>query len=74
MTPERFRHLRKVKLKLSAAEMGIALGYSGPRANIGASVRTLEGGSREIPDRVARLMVMFELFGIPEDLEKRAAK
>lgn len=73
MTPERLRLIRK-RLKLSSSEMGMALGYQGERATVGASVRKLEGGAHNVPERVARLVIMFELFGIPADLEKRASK
>lgn len=75
MTPERLKMIQK-KLKLSAAEFGIVLGYSGERATIGASVRRLTGSKtdRAVPEKVARLAAMYELHGVPDDIAKRASK
>jgi len=47
--------------------MGKALGYSGPRANIGVQIRRLERGARAIPTPVARLVHMFAQNGIPKE-------
>lgn len=75
MTPERLKIIQN-KLKMSAAEFGIALGYSGERATIAASVRRLTGSKsdRAVPEKVARLAAMYELHGVPADIVKRASK
>jgi hypothetical protein len=48
MTGEELRQIRQA-FGLSASAMGKALGYSGPRANIGVQVRRLERDARPIP-------------------------
>ena len=52
---------------LSAAAMGRALGYSGPRANIAVHIRRLERGDRPIPAPIGRLAIMFQREGIPNE-------
>jgi hypothetical protein len=52
---------------LSAAAMGKALGYSGPKANIAVTVRRLERDARPIPTPVARLAQMFMQNGLPKE-------
>ncbi len=66
MTGAELRALRE-ELGLSASSMGQALGYSGPKRNIGATVRRLERGERRIRPAVARLAFMYSYFGFPEE-------
>jgi transcriptional regulator with XRE-family HTH domain len=65
MTGEELKEIRQA-FNLSAASMGRALGYSGPKANIAVTVRRLERNSRAIPAPVARLAHMFAENGIPK--------
>jgi transcriptional regulator with XRE-family HTH domain len=51
---------------LSAAAMGRALGYSGPKANIAVHIRRFERGDRHIPFWIARLALMYSRHGIPQ--------
>ena len=66
MTGAKLREIRQA-FRLSAAEMGKALGYSGPKANIAVTVRRLERDARPIPTPVARLAQMFAQNGIPKE-------
>ena len=61
--------LRKIReaYNLSAAAMGKALGYTGPRANIGVQIRRLERDARPIPTPVGRLAETFAQNGIPKE-------
>jgi transcriptional regulator with XRE-family HTH domain len=52
---------------LSASQMGRALGYTGPKANIAVTVRRLERNARRIPTPVARLAQLFMDNGIPKE-------
>jgi transcriptional regulator with XRE-family HTH domain len=63
MDGQEFKAIRK-RLKLSAAALGHALGYEGSDANIARTIYRLESG-RPIPRPVARLLEMFDAFGVP---------
>jgi hypothetical protein len=66
MSGEELRKIRQA-FGLSAAAMGKALGYTGPKANIAVTVRRLERDARPIPTPVARLAQMFAQNGIPKE-------
>jgi len=66
MTGEELKEIRQA-FNLSAASMGRALGYSGPKANIAVTIRRLERDARPIPAPVARLAQMFAQNGIPKE-------
>jgi len=66
MTGAELRNIREA-FGLSASVMGIALGYSGPKANIAVQIRRLERGERPVPPSVARLAHMFWMNGIPDE-------
>ena len=68
MTPLEFRDIR-LGFDLSAAEWGIALGYTGKRANIRQTISRYEDGERPLPTIVARLASMYQEHGIPEDFD-----
>jgi transcriptional regulator with XRE-family HTH domain len=63
MDGQEFKAIRK-RLKLSAAALGHALGYEGSDANIARTIYRLESG-RPIPRPIARLLEMFDAFGVP---------
>src|SRR6516162_1066638 len=63
MDGQEFKQIRK-RLKLSAAALGHALGYEGSDANIARTIYRLESG-RPIPRPIARLLEMFDAFGVP---------
>ena len=52
------------RLGLSAAALGHALGYRGSETNIARTIYRLESG-RPIPRPIARLLVMFDAYGVP---------
>lgn len=64
MTPLQFKFLRK-RAGLSVAEWGRVLGYDG--ANVGVQIRQMETGAKPIRPWIARLAVMFDRCGIPDD-------
>jgi transcriptional regulator with XRE-family HTH domain len=66
MTGEELRKIREA-FGLSAAAMGKALGYTGPRANVAVTIRRLERNTRRIPTPIARLAEMFAQNGIPKE-------
>jgi transcriptional regulator with XRE-family HTH domain len=66
MTGTELKEIREA-FRLSASEMGRALGYTGPRANIAVQIRRLERDARPIPTPVARLAQMFAQNGIPKE-------
>jgi hypothetical protein len=66
MTGAELRIIREA-YRLSAAQMGRALGYSGPRSNIAVQIRRLERDARPIPTPVARLAQMFAQNGVPRE-------
>jgi len=66
MTGAELRNIRDA-FGLSASAMGKALGYSGPRSNIGVHIRRLERDARRIPPAIERLVLMFVRHGIPKE-------
>ena len=66
MTGSELRSIRQA-FGLSAAAMGRALGYNGPKANIAVLIRRFERDARIIPKPVARLAEMFRQHGLPSE-------
>ena len=66
MTGTELRTIREA-FGLSASVMGMALGYSGPKANVAVHMRRLERDAREIPPSVERLALMYARHGIPKE-------
>ena len=73
MTPLNFRAIRE-RLGLSQGDFALALGYrSLDRKNLRQQVNDMEGGRKPITPQVARLVSMFDAFGVPDDLDETAA-
>lgn len=70
MEPHEFKAIRK-SFDFSATEWGLALGYAGNRANIRQTITRYEKGDRPVPPIVARLAIMYEEYGIPEEYDPR---
>lgn len=66
MTGDELANIRK-RLKLSLVRFGLALGYSGAEENINRTIRRYESNEKEIPPWIARLAIMFDRYGIPND-------
>jgi transcriptional regulator with XRE-family HTH domain len=66
MTGAELKNIREA-FGLSASDMGKALGYSGPKANIAVHIRRLERDARRIPSSVERLALMYRRHGIPKE-------
>lgn len=64
MKPEEFAAIR-ARLHLTQRELAIALAYRGHNSAI--EISKFETSLRYIPKRVARLMLMFDRFGVPKD-------
>jgi hypothetical protein len=64
MNGQEFKKIR-LKLKLSAAALGHALGYEGRDVNIARAIYRLEAGERPIPTTTGRLLEMFNAYGVP---------
>ena len=69
MTPSHFKSIRKKTLRLSRLHLARALGYDGTRNTVRAQISKFENGSREVSPWIARLMLMFELYGVPLDFK-----
>lgn len=67
MTPHRFNEIR-THLGLTWDQYGRALGYGGE--NPRQAIHALYRGERAIPPYIARLAIMFDLYGVPPELEK----
>lgn len=67
MKPSRLNEIR-LKLGLTWDQFGKALGYGGksPAPN----VQRFAKGERLLPPYLARLALMYERFGIPEDINR----
>lgn len=65
MTGVEFAAIRK-RLGLSVIEMGRALGYQGTDNTVSVTIRRYEKGA-PIPPWIARLAIMFDRYGVPED-------
>lgn len=65
MTGSEFKAIR-LKLGLSRAAFGAALGYQGRPQNINSLIGSLERGDKPIRPWIARLATMFATHGVPE--------
>lgn len=54
-------------LELSAPQLGRALGFKGGDKSLAVQISRYESNARPVPGRVARLVVMFLRFGVPDD-------
>lgn len=68
MTGPEMQAIRK-RLGLSTIELGRAMGYVGADNTVSVTIRRYESGGREIPPWLARLLVMFDRHGVPEDFK-----
>jgi transcriptional regulator with XRE-family HTH domain len=68
MTGEEMKTIRK-RLGLSTVELARAMGYVGADNTVSVTVRRYESGGREIPPWLARLLIMFDRFGVPDDFK-----
>lgn len=66
MTGDELADIRK-RLRLSTLRFGLALGYSGGDVNINRTIRRYEIGDKPVPPWIARLALMYDRFGIPQD-------
>lgn len=67
MTGPELKAIRK-RLGLSVIEMGRAIGYEGSDNTVNVTMRRYEApNGRTIPPWIARLAIMFDRFGVPED-------
>lgn len=67
LSGEELRTIRK-RLGLSLEGLGRALGYLGARQTVKNTVHRYETGERKpIPPWIARLIIMFDRFGVPKD-------
>lgn len=67
MNSAEFRSIRE-KLGLGVVEFGRAIGYAGNDNTVSVRVRRFEDG-KEISPVIARLVRMFDRFGIPDEFE-----
>jgi|GEM_PF-6589579 len=68
MTGQELAAIRK-RLGLSLIQFGRALGYQGEDNTVSVTVRRYEApNGRPIPPWIARLAIMFDRFGIPDDM------
>ncbi|KQX40384.1 hypothetical protein ASD04_07070 [Devosia sp. Root436] len=56
------------RLGLSTTELGRAFGYVGQDDTASMTIRRYESGGRDIPPWLARLLRMYDRFGIPADI------
>lgn len=66
MTGDQLAAIRK-RLGMSPAKFGRALGYTGNLNSVRLSVRRYESGEKQIAPWIARLAIMYERFGIPDE-------
>lgn len=66
MTPQEMKAIRK-RLRLSVFELGQACGHTGKQETVNTTIRRYENGSRDIPPVMARLLTMFDRYGVPDD-------
>lgn len=69
MTGEEFKAIRD-KLGLSVLQMGRTLGYEGNANTVSVQVRKFEGGTRDIPPWIGRLVFMYGKHGVPDEFLK----
>lgn len=67
MTGPQFAAIRK-RLGFTAEAFGRALGFGGNRNSLQGRISDMEASRRTITPTLARLAVMFDRFGIPDDL------
>jgi transcriptional regulator with XRE-family HTH domain len=70
MTGDDLRSIRQ-RAGLNGPAFAAALGYTGSKQTLAVAISRLENGARDretIPPAVARLAIMFDRFGIPDDL------
>lgn len=65
MPASEFAAIRR-KLKLSADEFAIELGYEGNRRNNRTTILRFEGGKRAIPLTLAKLVWLLDQHGLPD--------
>ena len=65
MTGERMKEIR-ARLCLTRPALGKALGYSGKTTSLEIQIMRFEHEHRDIPIQVARLMVLYDAYGVPE--------
>ncbi|WP_072375399.1 helix-turn-helix transcriptional regulator [Hyphomicrobium sp. NDB2Meth4] len=66
MTGSELQAIRR-RLKLSLVRFGLALGYSGADKNVQTTMRRYEADEKPIPPWIARLAIMFDRYGVPDD-------
>ncbi|MFA5900075.1 MAG: helix-turn-helix transcriptional regulator [Hyphomicrobium sp.] len=66
MTGDELNDIR-TRLGLSTSQLGYALGFSGSKSNVSTTIRRFEHGEKPVPPWIARLALMFERYGIPND-------
>lgn len=66
MTGAELRTIR-LGLGLSLSKWGGALGYSGDRQTLASAMHRYEAGERDIPEWIARLAIMYQRHGVPEE-------
>lgn len=66
MTGEELRDIRN-KLGLSSEQMGRAFGFAGTPISAQMAIYKYEGGGRPIPIALARLAIMMERHGVPDE-------
>jgi DNA-binding transcriptional regulator YiaG len=66
MSGDELAAIRK-RLGMSPTKFGRALGYTGNPNSLRLSVKRYEDGSKPIPGWIARLAIMFERHGVPDD-------
>lgn len=62
----------RLKLGLTAVELAHALGYSGKPKSLDSHIRRYECDGRVIPPWIARLVWMFDAYGVPDSFLKGA--
>jgi transcriptional regulator with XRE-family HTH domain len=70
MTGEEMKSIRH-RLGLSAVELGRAMGYTGADNTVSVTVRRYESDMRPIPPWLSRLLLMFEMHGVPRGWTSR---
>lgn len=65
MTGDEMKSIRH-RLGLSAVQLGRAMGYTGADNTVSVTVRRYESDMRPIPPWLSRLLLMFEMHGVPK--------
>ncbi|WP_157959915.1 helix-turn-helix domain-containing protein [Devosia submarina] len=68
MTGAEMQAIRK-RLGLSTVQLGRAIGYVGADNTVSVTVRRYESDGRDIPPWIARLLIMFDRHGVPEEFK-----